>query len=547
MQERAAVDSASRIPSAVVLRWVGLSLLLTAELLGVTNRFDTASLEDRPGLVAAVVGNSPAALNIVLALIGVFVLIVGRRLPARIQSLAQRSHGYRWIPWLGLHLVAFAGFLVASDLIFDEGDGGAPLSAVGASCWMALALITFLMWLMSIAPWPAWRGLAVQERRAFLASATIAVCAWLAGQATQVLWKPLANATFWVSRAQLELLYPHVIADPGKLILGTPDFKIEIAPSCSGYEGIGLIIVFVGVYLWLFRNGLRFPQALALLPISALIIWLFNTLRITALIAIGSSWSPAVAAGGFHSQAGWISFITAALIVVGVAHRVRLFADNEAVTDSATSPHATLAAALLTPFVVLMATAILTSAATSGFDTFYAVKVLATALALWYFRDVYRRLEWGWSWQAVAIGVAVFVVWIWLEPVPDQPPTLPTDLAVLPAWLAALWLLFRVFGSVLAVPLAEEFAFRGYLLRKFAARNFEEVDPRRFAPFAFFASSLLFGLLHDRWLAGTLAGMAYALAVYRRGRIGDAVVAHGTTNGLIAVSVLLFHQWQLWT
>jgi hypothetical protein len=32
----------------------------------------------------------------------------------------------------------------------------------------------------------------------------------------------------------------------------------------------------------------------------------------------------------------------------------------------------------------------------------------------------------------------------------------------------------------------------------------------------------------------------------RRGCIGDAIAAHATTNALIAVYVLAFHQWQLW-
>lgn len=32
----------------------------------------------------------------------------------------------------------------------------------------------------------------------------------------------------------------------------------------------------------------------------------------------------------------------------------------------------------------------------------------------------------------------------------------------------------------------------------------------------------------------------------RRGRIGDAVLAHATTNALLAAYVLVFHQWQLW-
>jgi CAAX prenyl protease-like protein len=156
-------------------------------------------------------------------------------------------------------------------------------------------------------------------------------------------------------------------------------------------------------------------------------------------------------------------------------------------------------------------------------------------------------LAWGWSWESIGIGVAVFAVWLLLEPTPETPATLPNQLAAIPLSLAVLWLVFRVVGSVVIVPLVEELAFRGYLLRKLTAWDFEQVDPRQFAPFAFLASSLLFGLLHGRWVAGTFAGMAYALAVYRRGRIGDAVVAHSTTNTLIAGSVLLLGQWHLWT
>lgn len=59
-------------------------------------------------------------------------------------------------------------------------------------------------------------------------------------------------------------------------------------------------------------------------------------------------------------------------------------------------------------------------------------------------------------------------------------------------------------------------------------------------------SSLLFGLLHQRLLAGTLAGLVYGLAVYRRGELGDAVVAHAVTNGLLAGWVLGTGSWELW-
>lgn len=102
-------------------------------------------------------------------------------------------------------------------------------------------------------------------------------------------------------------------------------------------------------------------------------------------------------------------------------------------------------------------------------------------------------------------------------------------------------------GSTITVPLAEELAFRGYLMRKLVRRNFESVPLTHFTWLSFAASSILFGLLHDRWFAGTIAGMAYALAVYRRGQLGDAIVAHATTNALIATWVIAGGNWSLWS
>ena len=60
------------------------------------------------------------------------------------------------------------------------------------------------------------------------------------------------------------------------------------------------------------------------------------------------------------------------------------------------------------------------------------------------------------------------------------------------------------------------------------------------------ASSLAFGLLHGAWLAGTLAGLAYAWARYRRARVLDAVLAHMVTNALVTIYVLLTARWVYW-
>jgi membrane protease YdiL (CAAX protease family) len=48
------------------------------------------------------------------------------------------------------------------------------------------------------------------------------------------------------------------------------------------------------------------------------------------------------------------------------------------------------------------------------------------------------------------------------------------------------------------------------------------------------------------WLPAMAAGLVYGLLIMRRGQIGEAVIAHATSNALIAASVLGWNQWQLW-
>ncbi|MGA2431760.1 MAG: CAAX prenyl protease-related protein, partial [Candidatus Acidiferrum sp.] len=89
--------------------------------------------------------------------------------------------------------------------------------------------------------------------------------------------------------------------------------------------------------------------------------------------------------------------------------------------------------------------------------------------------------------------------------------------------------------------------FRGYLLRRIDGADFESVSFAKLSPIALAVSSLAFGSMHgSRWLAGSLAGLAYALVLRRRGRIGEAVAAHAVTNALLAVWVMARGEWGLW-
>ena len=145
------------------------------------------------------------------------------------------------------------------------------------------------------------------------------------------------------------------------------------------------------------------------------------------------------------------------------------------------------------------------------------------------------------------MGIGVFAVWLVLEPLARATTTDGGPFSQGPPGWLAVWLAVRIAGSVITVPLAEELAFRGYLTRRLQALDFEQVPAGKFTWISFVASSLLFGLLHGRWLAGTVAGMAYALAYYRRGRLADAVMAHAITNALIAAYVLATQSWSLWS
>jgi exosortase E/protease (VPEID-CTERM system) len=316
--------------------------------------------------------------------------------------------------------------------------------------------------------------------------------------------------------------------------------------------GIGLITVFVGAYLWLFRGRLRFPRALLILPLAIAIIWLVNAVRIGSLVLFGTYVSPWIASGAFHSQVGWLGFVVVSLGLVALTQRARFFSLAASPTSGRQAGRADPTAAYLGPLMALLAVTMVTAAISSGFDRLYPIRVVATAAVIgvfWRQSMTWAGIRACWSWGAAAVGAAVFGIWVglnWASGRPQTDHSIAKALADMPAGLAGAWVLFRVIGAVVTVPIAEELAFRGYLIRRLIAADFDEVSGRRFTWLSFIASSLLFGVMHGQWLAGTAAGMLYAWAMYRRGRVADAIVAHAVTNALIAADVLVRGNWHLW-
>jgi len=176
----------------------------------------------------------------------------------------------------------------------------------------------------------------------------------------------------------------------------------------------------------------------------------------------------------------------------------------------------------LTPFLAILAAGIAAQAASAGFEWLYPLPVLGAGAALWRFHSVLGKLPWRSGGEAVVVGVVVFVLWISCHRMSGGARTLmPSARAQAPATLRLCWMAFRTPGGVVTVPLAEENAFRGYLLRRFMATAFAAIDLGRTTAVAILGSSVVsvcstaafgrrgsrLGLL-TRWPRGAAARLA---------------------------------------
>jgi exosortase E/protease (VPEID-CTERM system) len=388
-------------------------------------------------------------------------------------------------------------------------------------------------------------ALARRARPTLMLSVAVGGAAWVAGRWAERLWTTLGWLTLSAVAGLLRMGSDEVVSVPGKLEVGLRSFHVRVAPVCSGYEGIGLILVFLAACLVAMRKSLRFPLAFLLLPIGVLAAWSANVLRITALIVVGSRWSPELAFGGFHSKAGWILFCCVALGLAALANRTPFSPHDSAKEEGETwNP----SAAYLMPFLAVGSAALVTELVSAETQTLYPVRVAAALIPLWIWRRRYGPIRVSFSWAAVLLGVIAFVACAVL-----QEPDAGNRGEELRLQVAALgtarvpWMVCRLLGSVLVIPMVEELAFRGFLLRRLIGPDFTEVSLRPFDVKAFLLSSLAFGAIHQSVWVGMVAGMLYALAQHARGRTGDAILAHAVTNGILTAGALLGGRWDFWT
>jgi CAAX prenyl protease-like protein len=181
----------------------------------------------------------------------------------------------------------------------------------------------------------------------------------------------------------------------------------------------------------------------------------------------------------------------------------------------------------------------------------YPAKVAAVAVLLVVFWRHYEELRGPapslrLALLSVVVGAVVMVLWISLDAswmVVGQSKGYDPQIDGHLLWPLVL---VRWAGAALVVPVMEELFWRSYLMRVVVQQEFQEVTPRQINCQSFIVTVILFGVEHNLWLAGVVAGAAYSLLYMRSGKLWSAIVAHGVTNGILGIWVIFTQNWTYW-
>ena len=147
--------------------------------------------------------------------------------------------------------------------------------------------------------------------------------------------------------------------------------------------------------------------------------------------------------------------------------------------------------------------------------------------------------------SGILVGLAIFALWIWAAAWPYSEPVAPDALPYAPQTCGWPLTIAKLIGSAFIIAPAEELFFRSFLYRRLIARDFTSIPLSKFDLSAFLWVVFLFTLEHDRPIAAAVTGAAYGLLAIRFG-MSSAIIAHVTTNLVLALHVIFNNAWQFW-
>jgi CAAX prenyl protease-like protein len=186
----------------------------------------------------------------------------------------------------------------------------------------------------------------------------------------------------------------------------------------------------------------------------------------------------------------------------------------------------------------------------------YLLKTVIAAIALVMLWPKYTKIRWNHWWLGIIVGAIGIVQWIamqwflqrcsFFQPSPEIfDPT--RHFHDQPAMLWA-FIVLRVADAILVVPVMEELFWRDFLWREILAPNdFKLASVGEWDWSAFLIVSGIFGTVHGNWWLTAIvwAMMVGGLLVYTKS-LGACILAHATSNLLLAGYVLYTHDWTFW-
>jgi CAAX prenyl protease-like protein len=209
-------------------------------------------------------------------------------------------------------------------------------------------------------------------------------------------------------------------------------------------------------------------------------------------------------------------------------------------------------------YILPFATFLLFVAAGNYIPSLYAASYVARAvivgamLVAWWPR--YTTVRWSSWWLGIVVGVIGVIQWvgmqIWLQnhfsyfkPATDLFD--PTR-ALSPSWLYP-FLVVRIAGAAVVVPIMEELFWRDYLWRLMISSNFQTVRIGERSLKALLIVSIAFSTVHGNWwLTAIVWAVLIALLLVYTKSLGACIVAHAVTNLLLAIYVLQTRDWSFW-
>ena len=284
-----------------------LTVFCAAELTLISLWLDTESLVQQTRLIEVMRDSGPWIIRGIVGFTAIFITFAYLNCKAALDKISDQVSqvGFRW-SLFAAHCFAMAVFAGLAVVLFGGRGSGVPVDLLAAAWFLAgTSAIAFAA--LAFLPYSAWRQLVLSTGYLWAYAAAAVVSACFIGGVIRSLWQPACYLTFSLTGFFLRPFVSAMIANPTALVIGTERFQVEIAPQCSGLEGVGLMLAFGILWLVMFRKECRFPRSLILIPLAVTIVFILNSLRIAALILIGNAGASEIALEGFHSQAGWIA------------------------------------------------------------------------------------------------------------------------------------------------------------------------------------------------------------------------------------------------